>query len=380
MALMQRIFVAVFAALLGAFAAGTAAAQDSQLSGLIISPEFESRRLAEEGNWGALEQAAAAWSEQDGTDWQSWYYYGLAELRQGKANMAVPHLILAKELSPSSNLTLEMLLADAHAQVPNWQSAEKAYRRLLTEHENNPELWDRLRDLLERFLASLPQPARDTGEVAQNIRAELTTVLQTVVAFRGYHDKPELWRRLADLQRAQQDDAAARKSYMRFLALQPRELPVWEWVFRHDLENADASTLEKTVSYMKKVDRNNPLLRVYLGQQAQAEQNKSEARHHYELVIIHPEYPYQRAQALAGLGDLTESKNHGEALEYYKRAIQADPSYLPAWEHIVVILRAQKQRELARKYFSHLRQVKRYVQQGQPVPRKVLHGLEPKQE
>ena len=372
---MTTRFAAILLALLCGLLPLRAGAQESELSGVIVSPEFQARELEKAGDWSALEKAAAAWSEQDGADWQSWYYYGLAELRLGRADSAVRHLTLARELLPQEYLKLDLMIADAHAMVPNWEVAERAYRKLLLTNENSPLLWDKLRDLLERYLESLSPEVREHSEAAQRVQAELIDVLGRTLQFRDYRRQAELWQRHAGLLRAHQRDAEARKSYTRYLVLRPTDLEVWEWVFKHDLTHADAATLAKTVAYMEKVDANNPHLRVYQAQQAQAAQNKQEARHHYTVASGNGGYPRQQALAFAGLGDLTEGRKHGVAMNYYKRAIQADPSYVHAWERIVVILRAQKRHTEARKFFSHLRLVKEHLRAEESVPRTVLQGL-----
>ena len=350
-----------------ALTAGSALGQG--LSGVISQPVYEAQALEKAGDWKELEKMAQGWSATSGADWQSWYYYGLAQLKLGKSEQAVKTLSLALRLSPQENDRLLLLIADSYAANAKWRDAEISNRQLLKRYPNNANIWDKLRSVMEAYLATSPLNVEET-------RAALIDILKQLLAFGGYAKNVELWLRYAALLIEEKRDAEARGAYKYLLRLMPDNLEVLEWTFKYDVLHADSETLAKTIAHMQRLSPKNPLLHLYLAERALASGNKREARHHYEIISNIGQYPYQQAQALAGLGDLAGSSRMGTALSYYQRAIQADPSYLRAWERIVVILRSYNQHVLAQKYFARMRQVEKFVKAGQMVPRQLLQNIE----
>ena len=349
--------------------AAWAVAQEPPLSGVLITPEDRSAQLKLEENWPELEKVAANWATVKETDWEAWYYYGLAQLRLGKVEQALTSLDLAYRLSREENDELILLLGDAYSAAQRWQDAERFYRRLLESYPDNPPLWDKLRYVMEEYLLLAPPNA-------EQAREELIEILDKLLMYSSHIKDDTLWLRYAMLLDEAGKMEKARYAYGQLLLLRPTDLAVLEWLFRYDVKNADEAALQETIARLRRVSKDNPLLHVYMGQQALAAGDEREARRHYNLISQNNNYPYEQALALSGLGDLAGGARHGEAFEYYKRAINADPSYLYAWERIVVILRAQKRYRLADRYFIRLRQVQKFVETGQQVQRSVLNGIE----
>lgn len=359
----SRILILCF--MLSAF---SAAAQETPLSGVLISPEDNAAQLKIDENWQELEKVAAKWALTEGSSWQPWYYHGLALLRLGKNEDALQSLDLASRLAGEQNDQLALLLGDAYTETQQWQSAERIYRELLSRYQNNPVLWEKLHHVMEQYLLSEPPNAEE-------VRQNLIEISGKLLMFSSHIKDDTLWLRYASLLDEAGRKDEARSAYNQFLLLNPDDLAVLEWIFRYDSENADTAVLPETIARLRRVSKDNPLLHAYLGQQAMAAGNQREARRHYKIISENNNYPYQQAQALSGLGDLAGGAKRGEALDYYKQAINAAPSYLYAWERIIVILRAGKQNALAQRYFNRFRKVQKIVETGAPVPRGILHDI-----
>lgn len=359
----------IIAALLAlALAAGGAAAQQQDLSGVLSTEEQRAEALAAAQDWPGLEQMAAAWSAQDGANWRSWYYYGLAQLQTGQAEQAVKTLDTALKLSVERNDRLLLLIADSHKALADWRAAELAYRDLLLRYPNNADIWDKLREVLESYLQTGPANAPQAEQ-------ELADILERLLAFRAHSGKYELWLRYATLLAALGHDDKARAAYRRVLRMRPDNLAIAEWAFAYDKARGDTAALKKSIDLLERLDENNPHLHLHLAEEYLGNGNEREAWRHYKKVSENGAYPLLRAQALARLGDLSGERT-GAALGYYKQAIDSDPANLHAWRRIVVVLRARGEHVAAQRYFIRLRQVQRLVNNNEEVPRALLHDIE----
>ena len=359
----KPLFNILFSLLIGGSVVMPTWAED--LSGIITTPAHTATEQAAKGDWVGLEVTAKEWKETDGANWESWYYYGWAQLNLGKAEQAVKTLSTALRLSSRKNDKLLLLIADSYVALSDWGQAEIAYRKLSIQYPNNSEILNKLRNVIEQYIATNP---------TNRLEAEtnLIDILKKQLTFGGFINNGELWGRYADLLTAHQKNTEARKAYANVLRLHPDHLKKLEWVFLHDLEHAEAPVLEKTLAHLEKLDPQNPIMHIYLAEQAQEEGNKRRAREYYDIATKNQHYPYQQAQAYGGLGDLTGGSAKIKALEYYQKAINIDPSYVRGWQQVAVILRAQGQTRLAQRYFTRMRRVEKMVSQGKVVPRSVL--------
>lgn len=360
------------AALCGALSGGlSSGAWAQQLEGTLYTTKQKAILLVGQENWIELEKTAAEWIKEEGANWESWYYQGLAQLNLNKPEQAVKSLSTAFKLSPQQNDKLLLTIADSYSALGEWVKAERTYRELLQHRPHHYEIWNKLRLVLEKYLTTVP-------EAPVEVERGIVEVLKKQLAFATYINDYNLWLRYATLLVKLDEQAEARTAYSHVLRLNPRNLQAVEWIFGYDVKHADEEKLKKTMRHLRLLAPDNPILHVYLAEIALAEKNKRRAREHYQTVITNKGYPPQHAVALTGLGNLsgTGPAAQAAAMDYYKRAIQIDPTHLPAWQGIGAILRAQNRNEEARRYFLRMRQVEKLVEAGKPISRQLLQGLE----
>ena len=60
------------------------------------------------------------------------------------------------------------------------------------------------------------------------------------------------------------------------------------------------------------------------------------------------------------------------ALDKYKSAVHADPTYFEAWERIIIFLRDRNQFTQADKVFDNLRTAQRLTYKRKAIPKEIL--------
>lgn len=378
---MRMRFLGVVLAVLAlapALGGGQARAQEVPMEGVLLTDEQEARQWAEAQDWKKLEVAAKRWMDADNANWESWYLYGLAQLRIGDAQKAVQTLATAFRLSPKPNDKLLLLVADSYVEVGDWGRARGYYGELAERYPNNADIWNKWRRSLEEVIGAAAKAAEGEavtaagGRVAEVHETALIAVLARLLEFGGYVKNVDLWRRYATLLRAHGRDEEARRAFRYLLRLEPNDLGVVEWMFRYDEAQGDEEALRETMARLRRLSPDHPYARMRLARAAAARGDKAKAREHYAAVIDNRKYPEAQGEALLALGALTQPTDKNTALKYYWRAVRVDPGNEEAWERGIVLLRGQGRLEEAQRQFRKMRRILQLVEEGKPVPRALL--------
>ena len=345
---------------------GVATAQELPGSdGLLATDKQLAEIYAQGEQWQELEALGREWSAKDGSNWESWYYYGTALFKQGKQQEAAQILTPAVRLSRRDNQPLILLYADLQASLGEWRESEIYYRRLVALNDSRSDIWNKLLGVVNQQLA--------TVSILTEQHRELSTLYAKVLTFGGHVNNEQYWREYAGLLERLGDAAGARDSYHHVLRLNPRDLAIAEKVFRYDRDNDDAERLAKSEEHLLRLSPNHPIVNLELAKRFLQEDNKSRAMRYYTIVSENQHYPYERAEALASLGDL--AKEQDKSLSYYRQAVLSDPSYTPPFKGIITILRHRDEKELADAYYDALRAIERRLNEGGPVTRDLINGV-----
>lgn len=353
---LRQVVAAVFA---GALLAGVAAGEGYPKSGVIATNTQHAQTFFEQQKWRELELFADRWRQSEPYNWEAFYYWGLALLRQGKPKEGAAALTTAQTLSPRVNDRLWLVIAEAHEAAGDLPTAETTYRTLLQKYADRSEIWLRLLGVLEKQ----EEPKK---------RREESDALAQLLAFAPYINDINYWQRQVNLLLGLEDADAVRAAQSHILRLDAGNLPAAEWIFRYEIDRGDKKKIDEIVKRLLLIDKESPLARMYLGDQAFAAKRLNVAKWHYEALQDKADYPRVMATALTRLAQIDSDRNH---FATYWQAINADPSYLPAWEGAVVALQARGASDKAAAYLQRLGVIKRRLAKGGDIPRNLLDGL-----
>ena len=311
---------------------------------------------------GASLQHSESWTKREPRKEKAWYYRGLALQAVNNLPEAIKAFTEAWNLSSEKDNDFFLLaIGDMRVQLKNWAAAETAYRLALQINNNSAHTWKKLADVL-------------TTDKQRSSKKATAEALKKTLSFGEYVNDAELWRKYAGLLDELERDENVYNAYEHVLRLQPGDIVVWERLFflAEDL-NKKEKTKEFIIGKILAIDKNNPLVQAHLGQKALNDDRIKIAKIHFDNAVKGGKrHPRPLALALTGLGDMLGANRRQAALDKYKSAVHADPTYFEAWERIIIFLRDRNQFTQADKVFDNLRTAQRLTYKRKAIPKEIL--------
>ena len=354
---MQKLKIIVFLLVLA-----TVAVAHAERSGILANDEEKAAIFLNNKEWPALLQHSESWIKREPREERAWHYRGLALRAVNNLPDAVKAFTEAWYLSSEKDNDFFLLaIGDMQAQLKNWAAAEIAYNSALQINKNSAHTWKKLVDVL-------------MVDEQRSSKKATATAMERTLSFGEYVNDANLWRKYASLLDELGRDEDIYNAYEHVLRLQPGDIAVWERLF---FLAEDLGKKEKTkgfiISKILAINKNNPLVQAHLGQQALNDDRIKIAKLHFDNAVKGGKrHPRPLAIALTGLGDMLGAGQRQAALDKYKSAVHADPTYFKAWERVIIFLRDRNQFTQADKVFGNLRTAQRLTHERKAVPKEIL--------
>ncbi len=323
-------------------------------TGLIASPKQRAEYYVETKNFQRLLPHAQKWSSDYPADPDAWHYLGLARREEGDNAKAAAAFDFAWQLSGKKDFRARENIGDLYAEIKDWAKAEDAYRDAAALRQRRAVLWAKLSEAI--ILARRPGWEQSAVDA-----------LKRTLAFGQYVNKPELWRKYAEILELQKAPAKERyQAYRHVVRLQVKDTATWERLYDIEKERGNDKEADKIVRIISRIDPANAVANMHYGLLALDGGNLKRARSYLDGALSGDSVaPERRSQIYAMLGGLIPSAS--ESLTYYRKAVESNPANIGAWEQAIIRLRNLGKREQAQAAYEQMRKVERKLKRNEEL-------------
>lgn len=321
-------------------------------------------QLKADGRWDDLLRHLDLWESEGGQDLVIHELRTEAMRESGNITGAIESMKELQKETPQTQRArhAEILreLGQLQEEQGNLAEAEKSYRRSLAINEV-ALTWLNIAQLLVK-----KDPINEEAADA---------AWRKTLSYGQYLNEPDLWMTYAEFRDMLDDQEQSYKAFEHVVRLAPDDVHAWQRLFAL-ADDLDKEAVQKIiVSRLTRINLTDPFANAYLGREAHLAGDKRLANHHYNIAVQSDDASFAKWRAISFWGLAQNAATRGEAVEYYREAVIADPTLFSAWENVITTLRRMRRFPEARVYSDKFFRVRRYLAEGEDLPEDILDGI-----